>query len=107
MRHVVFRRTEDGKLSLFGRGCRIHEPKQIILIKSNFDDIEQLKLFLKCKEAQILQRDPNIYEKYPYADQVFVPLTELQSAGFEMDYTPGCKYINILPNQQKILSGYP
>ena len=97
MRHVVFRRTEDGKLSLFGRGCRIHEPKQIILIKSNFDDIEQLKLFLKCKEAQILQRDPNIYEKYPYADQVFIPLTELQSAGFEMDYTPECKYININP----------
>ena len=97
MRHVVFRRTEDGKLSLFGRGCRIHEPKQIILIKSNFDDIEQLKLFLKCKEAQILQRDPNIYLKHCYPDQVFVPITELQSAGFEMDYTPECKYININP----------
>lgn len=97
MRHVVFRRTEDGKLLLFGRGCRIHEPKQIILIKSNFDDIEQLKLFLKCKEAQILQRDPNIYLKHCYPDQVFVPITELQSAGFEMDYTPECKYININP----------
>ena len=97
MRHVVFRRTEDGKLSLFGRGCRIHEPKQIILIKSNFDDIEQLKFFLKCKEAQILQRDPNIYLKHCYPDQVFVPITELQSAGFEMDYTPECKYININP----------
>lgn len=97
MRHVVFRRTEDGKLSLFGRGCRIHEPKQIILIKSNFDDIEQLKLFLKCKEAQILQRDPDIYSKHCYPDQVFIPLTELQSAGIEMDYTPECKYININP----------
>ena len=95
MRHVVFRRTEDGKLSLFGRGCRIHEPKQIILIKSNFDDVEQLMFFLKGKEAQILQRDPNIYEKYHYRDQVFVPLTELQSAGFEMDYIPECQYINI------------
>ena len=97
MRHVVFRRTEDGKLSLFGRGCRIHEPKQIILIKSNFNDIEQLKLFLKCKEAQILQRDPDIYSKHCYPDQVFIPLTELQSAGIEMDYTPECKYININP----------
>ena len=97
MRHVVFRRTEDGKLSFYGRGCRIHEPKQIILIKSNFNDIKQLKLFLKCKEAQILQRDPDIYSKHCYPDQVFIPLTELQSAGFEMDYTPECKYININP----------
>ena len=97
MRHVVFRRTEDGKLSFYGRGCRIHEPKQIILIKSNFNDIEQLKLFLKCKEALILQRDPDIYLKHCYPDQVFVPITELQSAGFEMDYTPECKYININP----------
>ena len=85
MRHVVFRKTKDGKLSFYGRGCKIHEPKQIILIKSNFDDVEQLMFFLKGKEAQILQRDPNIYEKYHYRDQVFVPLTELQSAGFEMD----------------------
>ena len=95
MRHVVFRRTEDGKLSFYGNALNV--DNQRILIKSNFNDIEQLKLFLKCKEAQILQRDPNIYEKYPYADQVFVPLTELQSAGFEMDYTPECKYININP----------
>jgi hypothetical protein len=95
MRHVVFRKTKDGKLSFYGRGCKIHEPKQIILIKSNFDDVEQLMFFLKGKEAQILQRDPNIYEKYHYRDQVFVPLTELQSAGFEMDYIPECQYINI------------
>ena len=61
MRHVVFRKTEDGKLSFYGRGCRIHEPKQKILIKTNFRDVGQLKFFLKCKEAQILQRDPDIY----------------------------------------------
>ena len=93
MRHVVFRRTEDGKLSFYGNALNV--DNQRILIKSNFDDIGQLKLFLKCKETQILQRDPNIYEKYPYTDQVFVPLTELQSAGFKMDYTPECKYVNI------------
>jgi hypothetical protein len=97
MRHVVFRKTKDGKLSFYGRGCKIHEPKQIILIKSNFDDVEQLMFFLKGKEAQILQRDPDIYSKHCYPDQVFIPLTELQSAGFEMDYTPECKYININP----------
>lgn len=95
MRHVVFRKTKDGKLSFYGRGCKIHEPNQTILIKSNFDDVEQLMIFLKGKEAQILQRDPNIYEKYHYRDQVFVPLTELQSAGFEMDYIPEFQYINI------------
>lgn len=95
MRHVVFRRTEDGKLSLYGMAINVSH--QTILIKSNFDDVGQLKFFLKCKEAQILQRDPDIYAKYPYQDPVFIPIAELQSAGFEMDYTPECKYININP----------
>ena len=97
MRHVLLKRTEEGKLSFYGRAIKNHGPNQTILIKSNFDDVGQLKFFLKCKEAQILQRDPDIYMKYPYDDQIFIPVTELQADDFEVDCPSDCKYVNISP----------